>query len=177
MLQGLNLMSQVIIVSNRLPVSVKKENGRLNFYPSIGGLATGLSSYVNDRKNRWIGWPGIASDELTADDEQAIVDELARHNYTPVFLTQHQIDDFYNGYSNTVLWPLFHNLRRGSAKKTERERWWRAYRSVNRQFAQAALNLSETGSRIWIHDYQLMLVPEYLRPPKFLSAYRKVKSC
>src|SRR4051794_35180966 len=99
-------MPQVIIVSNRLPVSVKKEDGKLNFYPSLGGLATGLSSYVDDRKNRWIGWPGIASEELTAKERQIVVEELAKRNYTPVFLTKKQIDDFYNGYSNTLLWPL-----------------------------------------------------------------------
>jgi len=156
-------MSQVIIVSNRLPVSVKKEDGKLVFYPSIGGLATGLSSYVDDRKNRWIGWPGIASEELTAQDKQAVVDELARHNYSPVFLSQRQIDDFYNGYSNTALWPLFHNLKRQNIDNDKRGRWWRAYRSVNEQFAQAALNLTETGVRVWVHDYQLLLVPELLR--------------
>jgi trehalose 6-phosphate synthase/phosphatase len=156
-------MSQVIIVSNRLPVSVKKEDGKLVFYPSLGGLATGLSSYVDDRRNRWIGWPGIASDELTADDKQAIVDELAGHNCSPVFLSQRQIDDFYNGYSNTVLWPSFHNLTRRATDSETRVRWWRAYRSVNEQYAQAALNLTETGVRVWIHDYQLLLVPELLR--------------
>lgn len=162
MLQVLPHMSQVIIVSNRLPVSVKKENGQLNFYPSIGGIATGLSSYVDDRRNRWIGWPGIASEELTGDDRQTIVAELEKLNCTPVFLTRKQIDNFYNGYSNTVLWPLFHNLARGRRAKP-REDWWKAYRRVNEEYAEAALNISETGSRIWVHDYQLMLVPELLR--------------
>ena len=157
-------MSQVIIVSNRLPVSVKKEDGELVFYPSIGGIATGLASYADDRRNRWIGWPGIASDELTGNDRQVIVDELAKHNCSPVFLSQRQIDDFYNGYSNTVLWPLFHNLTRRAAPDTEtRGRWWRTYRSINEQYAAAALNLAETGTRVWVHDYQLLLVPELLR--------------
>lgn len=155
-------MSQVIIVSNRLPVTVKKENGHLNFYPSIGGIATGLSSYVDDRRNRWIGWPGIASEELTKEDRETIVAELEKLNCTPVFLTKKQVDNFYNGYSNTVLWPLFHNLARGR-RATPREAWWRAYRRVNEEYAEAALNISETGSRIWVHDYQLMLVPEFLR--------------
>ena len=157
-------MSQVIIVSNRLPVSVKKEDGNLEYYPSVGGLATGLSSYVQDSKNKWIGWPGIASDELTEDDKQAIVQELAKHNCNPVFLSQREIDNFYNGYSNSVLWPVFHNLpRQKSVTAVERERWWPAYRAVNKQFAETALNIAETGSRIWVHDYQLMLVPELLR--------------
>lgn len=157
-------MSQVIIISNRLPVSVKKDNGKLSFYPSLGGLATGLASYIEDSKNRWIGWPGIASDELTDTDRQVIVGELAKHNCSPVFLSQREIDNFYNGYSNSVLWPLFHRLaKRRKVSDSRRRLWWQAYRNVNRQFAQAALNIAETGDRLWVHDYQLMLVPELLR--------------
>src|SRR5665811_1169827 len=135
-------MSQVIIVSNRLPVSVKKKDGKLVFYPSVGGLATGLASYIEDSKNKWIGWPGIASDELDNADQQAVVDELAKHNCSPVFLSRREIDSFYNGYSNSVLWPQFHTLsRRHKVSDFKRRLWWRAYRDVNRQFAQAALNI------------------------------------
>lgn len=156
-------MSQVIIVSNRLPVSVKKQDGQLEFYPSLGGLATGLASYVKDRRNTWIGWPGIASDDLTDADKQTIVRELAKSHCSPVFLNQKQIDDFYNGFSNSVLWPAFHTMAKRGKTGTERQRWWQAYRQVNQEFAQAALNLSESGGQIWVHDYQLMLVPELLR--------------
>jgi trehalose 6-phosphate synthase/phosphatase len=156
-------MSQVIIVSNRLPVSVKKENGKLGFYPSVGGLATGLSGYVKNRKNKWIGWPGIASEELTEADKQEIVTELARHNCSPVFLTRHQIDDFYSGYSNTLLWPLFHELPYDEPEEGQHRKWWRAYRTVNALFADAVLSLAQADSRIWVHDYQLLLLPELLR--------------
>lgn len=167
MIVGANPMSEVIIISNRLPVSVKKTGGGLEFYDSLGGLATGLSSYIKDApsdQTRWIGWPGIASDELTAADRRTITEELATRGCSPVFLTRREIENFYNGYSNSVLWPLFHTLakRKGPAE-SERKRWWTAYREVNRQFAQAALNLAETGDRLWVHDYQLMLVPELLR--------------
>jgi trehalose 6-phosphate synthase/phosphatase len=156
-------MSQVIIVSNRLPISVKKQDGKLEFYPSLGGLATGLSSYANDKRNTWIGWPGIASDNLTNNDRQEIVQELAKHNCRPVFLRQKQIDDFYNGYSNDVLWPLFHGLRFKEKSPAAIKRLWDCYRKVNQEFAEATLNQSETGGRIWVHDYQLMLVPEMVR--------------
>src|SRR5882724_2618311 len=133
-------MSQVIIVSNRLPVSIKKENGKLSFYASLGGLATGLSSYVGDSRNIWIGWPGIANDELSEDDRQEIVTRLAKNNCIPVFLSQRQIRDYYNGYSNTVLWPLLHNLP-AQNRDTERHRqWWQSYRSVNQQFAETVLS-------------------------------------
>lgn len=154
-------MSQVIIVSNRLPVSVKKENGKLSFYPSVGGLATGLSSYVSNKRNAWIGWPGIASDELTKDDREVIINELSKHNCHPIFLTKHQIDDFYNGYSNSVLWPLFHSMGRTS-RGEKHKKWWQAYRHVNHMFAEAVLNLADARSRVWVHDYQLLMVPEML---------------
>ena len=156
-------MAQVIIVSNRLPISVKKENAKLVFSPSLGGIATGLSSYVEDPGNTWIGWPGIASDELNENDKQLIANELTRHNCYPVFLSQKQIDNFYNGYSNSVLWPLFHNL---PAKRFSSERldpWWQAYRKVNQQFGEAVSNLANSKSQIWVHDYLLMLLPEILR--------------
>lgn len=157
-------MSQVILISNRLPVSVKKVKGELVYAPSLGGLATGLSSYVNDSNNLWIGWPGIASDDLTEKERESIVFELAKRNCRPVFLTQKQIDEFYNGFSNTILWPRFHDLPAGSKIAQEkREKWWRTYRSANQKYTEAALNVAENGSRIWVHDYQLMLVPEMLR--------------
>lgn len=156
-------MPQVIIVSNRLPVSVKKQDGKLQFLPSLGGLATGLSSYVDDKHNTWVGWPGIASEELTDTDKKTVVEELAKHNCSPVFLSQRQIDEFYNGYSNTILWPMFHNLSREVTKPDIRRRWWQSYRTVNTLFAEAVLNLSQAGAQIWVHDYQLLLVPEMIR--------------
>lgn len=155
-------MPQVIIVSNRLPVSVKKVDDQLIFSPSVGGL-TGIASYAEDKKRTWIGWPGIASDDLTDDDKQAIVKELAKHKCSPVWLSQKQIDDFYTGYSNGVLWPVFHSLNRSRKPSPNYKRWWQAYRSVNQQYAEAVLNLSETGSKVWIHDYQLLLLPELVR--------------
>lgn len=155
-------MPQVIIVSNRLPVSVKKVDGQLSFSPSVGGL-TGIASYTEEKKRTWIGWPGIASDDLTDEDKQTIVKELAKHRCSPVWLSQKQIDDFYTGYSNGVLWPVFHSLNRSRKPSPNHKRWWQAYRSVNQQYTEAVLNLSETGSKIWIHDYQLLLLPELVR--------------
>ncbi len=154
-------MPQVIIVSNRLPVSVKKEDGQLQFLPSLGGLATGLASYVKDKQNLWIGWPGISSDELTERDRQAIVLELAKHNCSPVFLTRRQVDEYYNGYSNAILWPLFHDLPYRSPRK--HKNWWQSYRRVNMKFAEAVFSGAQKNSHIWVHDYQLMLLPHMLR--------------
>jgi trehalose 6-phosphate synthase/phosphatase len=156
-------MAQVLIVSNRLPISVKKIDGKLQFKPSIGGLATGLSSYVKDRKSIWVGWPGITSEELSGDEKQVITNRLAKHNCYPIFLTKHQIEDFYNGYSNSILWPTFHNMPLDKHTEAEQERWWKAYRTVNSIFLDTVLSLAQHDSIIWVHDYQLLLLPEMLR--------------
>jgi trehalose 6-phosphate synthase/phosphatase len=150
----------IIIVSNRLPVSVKRVDGRLEYYPSVGGLATGLSSYANNKKNKWIGWPGIASDELSEKDRMDITRELKKHNCYPVFLSQKLLDEYYNGFSNSVLWPAFHELE---FSKDVPPAYWQAYKRVNTIFAEAILAHSPHGSTIWVHDYQLLLVPGLLR--------------
>ncbi len=152
-------MPQILIVSNRLPVTVKKIDGNLTFQTSMGGLATGLSSYVNNRKNKWIGWPGIESEALSTADKQTITKELAKRNCIPVFLTRRQINDFYSGYSNSRLWPLFHNLPMMKAQ----ERWWKAYKSANRIFAKVVLESIVGKSSIWVQDYQLFLLPELIK--------------
>ncbi|HET8709511.1 MAG TPA: bifunctional alpha,alpha-trehalose-phosphate synthase (UDP-forming)/trehalose-phosphatase [Candidatus Saccharimonadales bacterium] len=154
----------LIIVSNRLPVSVKKTpDGELDFYPSIGGLATGLASYATNKRNKWIGWPGVASEDVTEKEKQIITHELANHNCYPVFLTRKQLDDYYNGYSNSILWPLFHDVPIAAATMKNRADYWKAYRKVNAAFADVTLALSTRGSRIWVHDYQLLLLPALLR--------------
>jgi trehalose 6-phosphate synthase/phosphatase len=154
-------MAQVIIVSNRLPMSVKKVDGVLEFFPSLGGLATGLSSYVKDRSNIWVGWPGINNEELTETDRLAITHELAKHHCHPVFLSKKQVDDYYNGYSNDLLWPLMHTMPVTSFDN--QSAWLKTYRNVNKLFADTVLSLARTDSTIWVHDYQLLLVPEILR--------------
>lgn len=153
-------MGNIIIVSNRLPVSVSKSPGGLEYKASSGGLVSGLSPYAERRQTKWIGWPGIVSDELTEDDKTAITAELASRQCYPVFLTKKQVDEFYNGYSNNVLWPLFHNMSFGD---NNRDSHWRAYRQVNKLFAENVLALSEPKSTIWVHDYQLFLAPGYIR--------------
>jgi trehalose 6-phosphate synthase/phosphatase len=153
----------LIIVSNRLPVSVKKVDGKLEFYPSVGGLATGLAGYATNRRNKWIGWPGVASEDVTEKEKQQIARELRRHNCYPVFLTQKQLDDFYSGYSNSILWPLFHDVPIAASARKKQAQYWRAYRKVNTAFADVVLALSTSGNQIWVHDYQLLLLPAMLR--------------
>ncbi|MCA9324989.1 bifunctional alpha,alpha-trehalose-phosphate synthase (UDP-forming)/trehalose-phosphatase, partial [Candidatus Saccharibacteria bacterium] len=152
----------LVIVSNRLPVSVKKTDGKLEFYPSIGGLATGLSTYTSNKRNRWIGWPGIANEDINEDERRTITKELKKHNCYPVFLSQKELDGFYNGFANSVLWPLLHDLTPNKEAAAD-ESFWRAYKRVNQAFGEVVLSLSTSGTTIWVHDYQLMLLPSMLR--------------
>ena len=153
-------MPNVIIVSNRLPVSVKKTNGKLEFYPSVGGLATALTNYTTDPNSKWIGWPGIANDDITEAERRTISKKLADYNCYPVFLSKKQLDAYYNGFSNSILWPLFHNL---PTKLDKYNAYWKSYRDINSMFTDAVLSLSNKQSNVWVQDYQLLLVPALLR--------------
>lgn len=153
-------MSNVVIVSNRLPISVKKVDGKLEFSNSIGGLATGLASVTTAASSMWIGWPGITEEELTEDDKEAIRKRLLKHNCYPIFMRKNMVEDYYNEYSNRILWPLFHELK---VTITPTKRTWDAYKKANRLFAEEVIRLATPSSTIWVHDYQLLLVPELLR--------------
>lgn len=154
-------MGKIVIVSNRLPISYKKVDGELAMSRGGGGLATALSTYATSNKSLWIGWPGIANEELTDDDRDCIIRELKKYNCYPVFLTRDQLNKFYNGYSNGVLWPLFHDM--APDKNEINEKNWNAYREVNKLYATITHKLAKEDSLIWVHDYQLLLLPEMLR--------------
>lgn len=152
-------LSKLAIVSNRLPVSITKRNGKLEFEASSGGLATAMSSLEQSDKV-WVGWPGIASDELTDDDKRIIEEKLAEQGCYPVHLTAKQIELFYEGYSNDTLWPLFHYFQ---SLTRYRDEYWQAYQEVNRLFAEAAASVTTVNGSVWIHDYHLMTMPSMLR--------------
>lgn len=152
---------KLIIVSNRLPISVSKENGELVFTSSPGGLATAMSSLGGAPSKRlWIGWPGIASDELTPADRRKITARLRSEGCYPVFLTREQITGFYDNYSNETIWPLFHYFQ---AQTEYSEASWQMYKEVNDLFKKAVLKNAHPNATIWIHDYHLMLLPDMLR--------------
>ncbi|MGH7241778.1 MAG: trehalose-6-phosphate synthase, partial [Candidatus Saccharimonadales bacterium] len=130
-------------------MSVKKVDGKLEFFPSIGGLATGLATYTKNKKNKWIGWPGIASDELTERDRVKISEELQKHNCYPVFLTQKQLDEYYSGYCNGILWPLFHYNEVSENSLAHESRWWMSYLCIIVLFADTVFALSGVEDTFW----------------------------
>ncbi len=149
-----------IVVSNRLPVTVSKVDGKLKYHSSSGGVATAMSSIENKDGMLWIGWPGINSDDLTKTDKSAITKKLKEFNCHPVFLTADQVENFYEGYSNETIWPLFHYFQSIAQYK---DRHWKSYRDVNALFAKTIARLSSPDATIWVHDYHLMLLPQMIR--------------
>lgn len=151
-------MPKTIIVSNRLPVKLKKEDGKYIYTPSEGGLATGLGSIYKEGGNIWLGWPGVAIEEEK--DRQDAIKNLKENNMSPVFLTEQEIEEYYEGFSNETLWPNFHYFNQYAEYE---ETYWQAYKKVNQKFADQLSELTDEGDKIWIHDYQLLLLPALIR--------------
>ncbi|MDN5819406.1 MAG: bifunctional alpha,alpha-trehalose-phosphate synthase (UDP-forming)/trehalose-phosphatase [bacterium] len=151
---------KLIIVSNRLPISVTKENGKLHFSESTGGLATAMQSLPADTSRLWIGWPGIASDELTPGEKRQVNNYLAKRGYVPVHLSTEQIDLFYSGYSNDTLWPLFHYFGEFTHYRDD---YWQSYKQVNQLFAKVIKKHIDARDTVWVQDYHLMLLPSLIR--------------
>lgn len=140
-------------------MTARKKDGELSYSMNAGGLPTAMSSLKEDDMI-WIGWNGAPCDDFTSKDKQAIREEFAKHSMVPVFLTSQQIAHFYEGYSNDTLWPLFHYFQSASRNVDE---YWTAYRKVNEVYATATRQVAQSQAYIWVHDYQLMLLPELLR--------------
>ena len=146
------------IISNRLPLKVSKTDNEYVYERSEGGLATGLGSLQDFEEKKWIGWPGIFSDN--EEEKEEIRVDLLSENFHPVFLSEVQIRDYYEGYSNSMIWPLCHYFYTYIQYETK---FWEAYQTVNRLFCDEAVKIIKPGDMVWIQDYQLMLLPALLR--------------
>ena len=152
-------MKRILVISNRLPVTVTKRENNIRFNPSAGGLATGLSSLAKTYHNIWIGWPGIAVERIR-DEKNRIKRKLMQDNCHPVYLKQYDLENYYYGFCNRTIWPLFHYFTQYSLYN---RRNWDSYVKVNQIFCNEILKIAEPDDKIWIHDYHLMLLPQLLR--------------
>jgi trehalose 6-phosphate synthase/phosphatase len=152
-------MSRLILVSNRLPVTVKADGGRVAVAPSAGGLATGLKGPHQRSGGLWLGWPGDVS-RLSAAELAEVERRLAELRCVPVHLTASEVSRYYEGFSNRVLWPLFHYLL---DQIPLHSRDFQTYRKVNEKFADLVAAHYQEGDLVWVHDYQLLLLPGMLR--------------
>ncbi len=151
--------SRVLIVSNRLPVTIRREGDGFEVERSPGGLSTGLWGPHSRGEGWWLGWPGLGGD-LTASDQESLTARLSRDRLAPVFLTPNELTRYYDGFANGFIWPVFHYLTGQVPLKTED---WPVYREVNERFADEVVARYREGDQIWVHDYHLMLVPALLR--------------
>lgn len=152
-------MPKTIIVSNRLPIKIARNTeGAFDYQTSEGGLATGLGSIYKEGGNIWLGWPGLAVNK--AEEREEVIQNLKESNMRPVFLSKQEIEEYYEGFSNETLWPNFHYFNQYIVYN---EDFWNAYKKVNKKFARELNEVMEDGDTIWIHDYQLLLLPELMR--------------
>jgi len=148
----------LFIISNRLPIKVSKSENEFIYERSEGGLTTGLGSLDNYPDKHWIGWPGMFADDTQ--DKKQILADLSEEKLHPVFLSEEQILNYYEGYSNSMIWPLCHYFYTYIQYETK---FWDSYQEVNQLFCDEAVKLVKPGDMVWIQDYQLMLLPAMLR--------------
>ena len=142
------------MVSNRLPVDYEvASDGTESWRTSPGGLVTALEPLMRASEGAWVGWPGVADRSFLPFENDGI-------SLVPVRLSQQDLETYYEGFSNDTLWPLYHDV---IASPSYHRVWWESYVEVNRRFADAAADIAASGATIWVHDYQLQLVPRMLR--------------
>ncbi len=153
-------MNKTILISNRLPLEFKITDGKIYAKPSVGGLATGLKSIHDAGESLWIGWSGLKEEEMTETMSKEVTSWAKKEKCITVPLTEFDIEKYYFGLSNKTLWALFHYFLEYVDNDSNN---WEAYKAVNQKFADAILENANVGDKIWIHDYQLLLVPMMLR--------------
>ena len=156
-------MGKIIFVSNRLPVTTTRDTatGEYKFERSIGGLATGLSSVHDQGDSLWVGWSGLHQEDVSPKEAAELRTAMMQQvNCLPFQISRQDFEDFYLGFCNEAIWPLFHYF----ANRAHYEaRQWEAYRRVNKRFFEELKPSIAPGDTIWVHDYQLMLLPEMIR--------------
>ncbi len=146
--------AQLVIVANRLPVDrVELPDGSRGWRRSPGGLVSALDPVIRGNEGVWIGWPGGTETDLEPFEDDGL-------SLVPVSLTPQDVEEFYEGMSNATLWPIYHDV---VAKPEFHREWWDTYVDVNRRFTEKAAEVAEQGATVWVHDYQLQLVPQMLR--------------
>jgi trehalose 6-phosphate synthase len=144
----------LVVVANRLPVDrVRAADGSTTWQTSPGGLVSALQPVMQQAGGAWVGWAGSAGEAPPAQ-------KVGGMHLVPVPLSEDEVADFYEGFSNATLWPLYHDV---IAPPRFQRPWWDAYVRVNERFAAAAAAEAGPGATVWVHDYQLQLVPALLR--------------
>ncbi|MBN1899990.1 bifunctional alpha,alpha-trehalose-phosphate synthase (UDP-forming)/trehalose-phosphatase [Candidatus Sumerlaeota bacterium] len=154
-------MKELILVSNRLPVTVEMRKESIQFVKSVGGLATGLSSLYQKYNSVWIGWCGVPAERLDHQEKEEIEKTLLKdHSSYSTFLSRNDVKMYYQGFCNKTIWPLFHYFTECAVYD---QGMWESYIHVNKLFSHTIMKIAKPGDIIWIHDYHLMLLPKMIR--------------
>ncbi len=147
-------LAEFVVIANRLPVDrITGPDGQTTWRKSPGGLVTALEPVIRRNGGAWIGWHGAAGEKLRPFEHDGM-------NLVPVPLSEEEVEEYYEGFSNATLWPLYHDV---VAPPEFHREWWDAYVRVNQRFAQKAAKIAKKNAVVWVQDYQLQLVPTMLR--------------
>lgn len=154
--------TKIIVVSNRLPIIISKtQEGKIEVKNGAGGLVTAMAPVLKNRNGTWVGWPGYVQEtDIDENVLSTLQPEDSGYCINPVMLTSHDVKNYYEGFSNSILWPLFHGF---TEKCLFLPDYWKSYKDVNKKFALAVNQKAGDRDFIWVHDYQLMMVGEELR--------------
>ncbi len=143
-----------VVVANRLPVDrIEHPDGTIDWRPSPGGLVTAFEPVMHSHHGAWVGWHGAPDETVAPFDNDGL-------QLVPVPLSTKEVADYYEGFSNSTLWPLYHDV---IVPAEFHRRWWDSYLTVNRRFAERTAEVAAEGAIVWVQDYQLQLVPKMLR--------------
>lgn len=152
-------MGRLIIVSNRLPITVAGSGDEIEVTPSSGGLATGLGSVHESSESLWVGWSGLDANASPV-ARRALQTQLAHRRLVEVPLSSEEVSVYYEHIANGVIWPIFHDQLEKLPNVIE---GWETYEAVNARYADMIAACARAGDTVWIHDFQLMRVPALLR--------------
>ncbi|MHA1267094.1 MAG: bifunctional alpha,alpha-trehalose-phosphate synthase (UDP-forming)/trehalose-phosphatase [Candidatus Helarchaeota archaeon] len=151
---------KIVLISNRLPVTIEKSKEKIIYRKSVGGLVTGLQTTHNLFDITWVGWPGINYNKIKKELPEIEKTLNSKYACVPIFLRKNDIENYYHGFCNKTIWPLFHYFPQYTVYNNT---YWSAYQRVNRLYCKLITNKFPSNSTIWIQDFHLMLLPYMLR--------------
>jgi alpha,alpha-trehalose-phosphate synthase [UDP-forming] len=153
---------KIVIASNRVPYNITKKNGQIKYKKSVGGLVTALDPILSKNGGLWIGWSGYIGYDKDLRDKVTVTDDTQNGNYSLKFVSfsEKEIREYYHGFSNRILWPVFHSFISHSYFNNN---YWKSYKHVNKKFSESILEEISGNELVWVQDYHLTLVPEMLR--------------
>ncbi|MBW3600869.1 MAG: trehalose-6-phosphate synthase [Planctomycetes bacterium] len=162
-------MRRLTVISNRLPLIIEQKEGRFSIREGAGGLVTAIKPLLTERGGAWIGFCGMYDTDRGAGWEKTLADYGgAALRYYPVTPQRPTYEGYYLQYSNQELWPRFHSMTAKMSREAAKS--WPDYVKMNQLFADRTAEMAGEDDLIWIQDYHLMLLPQFLRERRLGAA-------